>query len=83
MFESFEDVSKEGVLYGRVVEVSDKYLTIATEKGSRTFIYTGSGISEGDFVRMYVEEKRVIFVEKLDEQTFKKLRNLLSEVKTL
>lgn len=80
MFEGFNEVGDEGIYYGKVIEKSDKYLTITADNTSKVFLFDGDYISEGDFVRVYVKNKKVIFVEKLDEKYFKELKKLLNEI---
>ena len=82
MMESLELV-EEGVLYGKVTEVSEKYVTLSLKNITKTFLCKNFHAREGDYIRVYVRNNEILFYEVLDEKIFKKLVSIIEEAKTL
>jgi len=81
MYEAFSHIS-EGIVYGVVREVKKDKILI--EAGGERKYYdletVITGISEGDYVRLFVKEGKAFFIEKLSRDDYENFRKIIEEL---
>jgi len=81
MYEAFSHIN-EGIVYGVVREIKkDKILIEAGGERKYYDIETVfTGISEGDYVRLFVKDGKIFFIEKLDKDSYENFRKIIDEL---
>jgi len=81
MYESFSHIP-EGIIYGMVKEIKKDRILI--EAGGEEKYYdletVATGISQGDYIRVYVRDGRVFFIEKLDKKEYESFKAILDKL---
>ncbi|RDD52435.1 hypothetical protein BA065_01720 [Nanoarchaeota archaeon NZ13-N] len=81
MYEGFLHLN-EGLIYGVIREI--KKDRILVEAGGERKYYDleaiPMGISEGDYVRLFVRDGKVFFIEKLSREEYEEFRRILEDL---
>jgi len=81
MYEAFSHI-EEGIIYGVVKEIKkDKILIEASgEERYYDLEIVVTGISQGDYVRVYVRDGKVFFIEKLNKDEYESLKTIIDRL---
>lgn len=76
-YESFSFI-EEGIVYCRVKEIKKDKIVLETDK-IKEFDkeFWNEEIKEGDYVRVYIKNNRIIYLEKIDKEFFEKIKELI------
>jgi len=81
MYEAFSHIA-EGIIYAIVKEI--KKDRILLEAGGEEKYYDletiATGISQGDYVRVYVRDGKVFFIEKLSKDEYESFKTILEKL---
>jgi|GEM_PF-1526666 len=88
MFEGFEAL-EEGIIYGILEDYNNRKI-IVNIKGIRkeydfreNLISFLNNIGKKSFIRAYVKNNEIIYIEKINEELYKKYMKLLDEIKNI
>ncbi|BFI73607.1 hypothetical protein YN1_5940 [Nanoarchaeota archaeon] len=81
MYESF-DYIKEGIIYGKIKNIGkDKiYIEINGKEYSFDKTVDMNNLSVGDYVRFYIKDNKIIFIEKISEELYNNIKVLLEKL---
>jgi len=81
MYEAFSHIP-EGIIYGIVKEIKKDKILI--EAGGEDKYYdletVVTGISQGDYVRVYVKDGKIFFIEKLSKEEYESFKAILDKL---
>ena len=83
--ESFDKI-QEGLVYAYLSEIDDKFVTLKIKNKEYSFlnkIKNEFKASSGDFVRAFIKDKEVIFLEKLSEKNYLRFKELLESIEQI
>jgi hypothetical protein len=81
MYESFEYI-EEGIIYGKVKNIGKDKIFIEINGKEYSFDKTEdmNNLNAGDYVRFYIKDKRIIFIEKISKELYENIKKILDEL---
>jgi len=81
MYEAFSHIP-EGIIYGIVREIKKDRILIGAGGEDKYYDLetVATGISQGDYVRLYVKDGKVFFIEKLSKEEYESFKTILDKL---
>lgn len=77
VYESFNFID-EGVVYGIVEDINSDKIKIKAGDDVRTFDNNGFYCKKGDYVRIYINNDKIIYLEIINKDFYEKIKNLIN-----